>query len=103
MVDWSDSSPEEIVSLIRRRRRQLMVHRILYYVYDVNIIDDFTYDRWNAELNQLESQFPQIAESVEFNDISPNRTVGSSNITDYPLPIIRMAQWLKSNYATGQL
>ncbi len=89
-----------ILELIRRRRRQLLVHRVLYYCYNTNLIEDSTYDKWNAELNSLEQQYPTIAEQVEFHDISPNRTVGSDDLSSYPMGIVRVAQWLL-NYRGG--
>lgn len=85
---------EHIKSLIRRRRKQLLVHRVLYYVYNTNLITDQQYDEWNRQLNELEDQYPYLAEQVEYHECSPNRTVGSDNINDYDFNIVRIAQQL---------
>lgn len=85
---------EAIKEFIRRRRRQLIVHRVLYYCYDKNIIPDRQYDLWNAELTRAEADHPELAEQVEFHDCSPTRTVGSSYLEDYPVWAVRKAQQL---------
>ena len=87
-----------IEEFIRRRRRQLMVHRYIYYCRDRNLIPDQTYDKWNAELLQMERDYPDIAALVEYNDNSPTKTVGSSYEEDYPLWVIRTAQGLLGDY-----
>ena len=85
---------DNIKEFIKRRRRQLLVHRVLYYIYNTNHISDFTYDQWNKELLSAETEYPDLAAQVEFNDISPTKIVGSSNINDYPIGIVRTAQSL---------
>lgn len=44
---------EEIKELIKRRRRQILVHSCLYYRLASNIISDFQYDCWGKELGKL--------------------------------------------------
>jgi NAD-dependent DNA ligase len=64
-------------------------------VFDATcLITDEDYDRYNRELNDLERDYPEIASKVEFADISPNRVVGSSDVSDYPLDIVRTAEYL---------
>lgn len=48
---------EEVVALIRRRRRQLIVHSCIYYELNTNLISDHTYDSWAKELANLHKQY----------------------------------------------
>jgi NAD-dependent DNA ligase len=52
----------EIAELITRRRRQLLVHSIIYYRLNDNIISDYTWSEWAKELCDLQSKYPEIAE-----------------------------------------
>lgn len=45
------------VDLIRRRRRQILVHSCIYYELNDNIIEDSVFDKWAAELVGLQKEF----------------------------------------------
>ena len=83
---------QTIAEKIRQRRRQIFFHRCLYYVYDTNCVTDYQFDKWYHELINLEEQYPEIAEQVEFHHNSPSKTVGSNDPNDYPLGILRLAE-----------
>lgn len=55
-----------VQELIHRRRRQVLVHSILYYAQDTNIISDALFDSWAAELAQLQWDHPLDSEAVEY-------------------------------------
>ncbi|WP_235993019.1 DNA ligase LigA-related protein [Heyndrickxia sporothermodurans] len=61
-------SPDEIKTLIKRRRRQLTVHSFGYYRLNDNIIDDHTFDKWSNELVQLQQEYPELAKQVELHE-----------------------------------
>lgn len=84
----------KLSELIRQRRRQCLVHRIIYYCFDENIVSDRKYDRWERQLKKLCKEFPKVAKRVEYANICPSKKVGSSNINSYPLELVRVAQWL---------
>lgn len=67
---------QEIAELINRRRRQILVHSVIYYKLDDNIISDSTWSRWAVELKELQELYPRIAASVpyakEFEDFDPS-------------------------------
>lgn len=50
---------ERIIALIRRRRRQILVHSCLYYKLNTNIISDEEFDKWCKELRELHQKYPQ--------------------------------------------
>lgn len=55
-----------IEELIHRRRRQVLVHSILYYGLNESIIDDATFDKWARELAELQRAHPGASERVEY-------------------------------------
>lgn len=62
---------EDILELISRRRRQILVHSVIYYNYDESIISDSTWAKWAEELEELQELYPEIATvsplAAEFN------------------------------------
>lgn len=60
---------DKILSLIERRRRQILVHSYIYYELDTNIIDDSTWSKWALELEELQKHYPEeSASGVYFED-----------------------------------
>ena len=55
-----------IYSLINRRRRQILVHSVLYYRMATNLIDDATWSKWALELEDLQEQYPSISCTVPY-------------------------------------
>ena len=80
---------EAIASLIRRRRRQILVHSFLYYRLNTNIIDDATYDRWSKELAGLQKEHPEIAGRIEFAEDFANFDGSSGFDLPHHLPEIQ--------------
>lgn len=56
---------KDIRSLIKRRRRQVLVHSYIYYVLNDNIISDEQWSKWAEELEQLQKQYPEESADVE--------------------------------------
>lgn len=85
----------DIKSLIARRRRQLLVHSIIYYRMDESLITDQKWAKWALELEELTKKYPNIAKSAplanEFKDFDHS--------TGYNLPLetpwaVARACWL---------
>lgn len=55
------STNSEILSLINRRRRQILVHSTLYYEYDEPIISDKLWTKWAQELENLQAAYPELS------------------------------------------
>jgi hypothetical protein len=51
----------DLVELINRRKRQILVHSFLYYQLNENIIPDYQYDMWCKELAGLLVEYPDSA------------------------------------------
>ncbi len=62
----------DISGLIKRRRRQLLVHSYIYYELNQNIISDDQWSKWALELEKLQAEHPELASKVEFADIFKN-------------------------------
>ena len=66
----------DIYELINRRRRQILVHSVIYYQMDDNLIADSTWSKWAVELDRLQKQYPEIASKVPyaeaFKDFDPS-------------------------------
>ncbi|MCS5564582.1 MAG: NAD-dependent DNA ligase LigA [Oleiphilaceae bacterium] len=73
----SQASPEQIQRVVDLRSA-IEDHNYRYYVLDDPRIPDAEYDRLFRELQQLESEFPELA-----SDESPTRRVGSSVETSF--------------------
>jgi NAD-dependent DNA ligase len=50
---------QDILELINRRERQILVHSFLYYQLNESIISDHTFDLWSKELVELKEQYPE--------------------------------------------
>lgn len=74
---------ERVKGLINRRRRQILVHSIIYYKYDTNLISDSTWSNWAKELLDLQLNYPELSKECimfeYFKDFDPS--------TGYTLPL----------------
>lgn len=57
---------QDIMNLILRRRKQMLVHSIIYYKIGTNIIEDITFDKWAYELRDLQKSYPKESEATEY-------------------------------------
>ena len=72
----------EIAELIQRRRYQILVHSLIYYELDMNLVSDAQWAEWGVELVKLQKDHPKEAESVIFYE--PFKDFDAS--TGYNLP-----------------
>ena len=57
---------EGIQEVIHHRRRQILVHSIIYYSYNEVYVDDAKFDAWARELAKLQKDHPEDSEAVEY-------------------------------------
>lgn len=76
-------SEDEIRELITRRRRQVLVHSIIYYELDDCITSDHQWQDWADELAKLQDQYPDIAENCIYADAFQ----GFDGSSGYHLPL----------------
>lgn len=58
----------DIAAKIQRRRYQILVHSLIYYELDMNLIPDSTWSEWALELVALQNAHPDVAAEVIFAD-----------------------------------
>ena len=58
----------EVAALIQRRRYQILVHSLIYYELDMNLVSDAQWAEWGVELVKLQKEHPKEAESVIFSE-----------------------------------
>ncbi|WMU07992.1 hypothetical protein vBCtySFA88_00060 [Clostridium phage vB_CtyS-FA88] len=78
-----DDNSRKIYELINRRRRQMLIHSIIYYRLDANIIDDTTFNVWGRELLDLQTKYPEISKMVPMYEAFKNWDA----TTGYDLPM----------------
>lgn len=59
---------DPIAAKIQQRRYQILVHSLLYYDLDVNLIPDAKWAEWAKELAELQDTHPDISSRVIFAD-----------------------------------
>lgn len=58
---------ERIREFIHRRRRQLIIHSIIYYRLDDNLVSDDTWQRWAEELKDVQRNYHDL-KHIGFHD-----------------------------------
>lgn len=64
-----EDSVSSISALIKRRRRQILVHSFIYYELNQNLISDTQWSEWALELEKLQADYPNIASKVEYAEV----------------------------------
>ena len=57
---------DQIAAKIQQRRYQILVHSLLYYELDINLVTDAQWAEWGKELAQLQIAYPDISSRVIF-------------------------------------
>lgn len=86
---------DQIKELITRRRRQILVHSIIYYKLDNCIVSDNQWAEWAVELEELQAKYPDIAEDCPYAEDFQ----GFEHSSGYSLPLedpwgVRTARYL---------
>ena len=57
---------DRIKFLITQRRYQVLIHSIIYYKLDDNLVSDDTWSKWALELEELQNSYPDIAKQCPY-------------------------------------
>jgi hypothetical protein len=82
---WDKGTVEE---RIHHLRRIVLVHSILYYHLDANIVPDAVFDRWSYELARLQKENPKASERVAYH-LEGFRDYDGSGGSQLPLRDVR--------------
>ena len=55
-----------IADIITQRRRQVLVHSVIYYKLNDNIVSDSKWSQWAEELEELQKRYPDIAKKCPY-------------------------------------
>ena len=85
----------KIAELITRRRRQILVHSIIYYRLNDNLVTDSQWAEWALELENLQKDYPDVAKDCPYAEAFE----GFDHSSGYNLPLedpwgVRKAQQL---------
>lgn len=72
----------------------MLVHSYLYYEKDTNIVSDAKWIKWAKELEQLQTEHPDIAKEVEFAEQFSDWDGSSGAHLTYDNQIIAIAERL---------
>lgn len=70
---------QTIEEKINQRQRQILVHSIIYYNLDENIVDDYTWTKWAEELIELQRKYPKTARHQKYGEIFADFTTPSGH------------------------
>jgi hypothetical protein len=62
----------DIRAKINQRRRQILVHSIIYYIFNDSIVSDKKWSEWALELETLQKQYPDISETCVYAEAFQN-------------------------------
>jgi len=88
----------EVTEKIAQRRRQILVHSLLYYGLDSPIIDDPTFDKWAKELAELQAEYPKESQAAPYYAEFKGFDGSTGADLDYDRPEIRNAAYRVSAY-----
>lgn len=98
-MDDEKMTNDQLEELITRRRRQILVHSIIYYRMNDNIIPDYQWSKWAFELDDLQKTYPDIAArsplAEEFKNFDPS--TGFNLPLDTPWAVNKARQLLEKH------
>lgn len=88
----------DLLELMNRRQRQILVHSFLYYQLNTNLISDHTFDSWSKELASLMMAHKELAEQTVYYDGFKEFDGSSGYDLPYSLPEIQSVGYRLLNY-----
>lgn len=74
---------QTIRELIERRRRQVLVHSVIYYRFNSNVVTDAVWASWALELEELQAKYPDISKDAWYAEYFED----FEHSTGYSLPL----------------
>lgn len=94
----------KIMEEIKRLRLCVLIHSIIYYRLNTNIVSDFQYDKFAKKLKALQDKYPELSKAVpEYN----KEFEGWDGCSGYNLPLgdiwgYSKAQWLVKEFGNKE-
>ncbi len=82
---------------IEHLRRLILIHSIIYYELNDNIVSDAQWSAWGIELEKLQEQYPELSDTLIYADAFKNfdHSTGSNLPLDDPWANHKARQLLK--------
>lgn len=97
----------DMLSKINQRQRQIIVHSVIYYNYNENIVTDEAWGRWARELVKLQADFPELTtKSAFYNELKGFNASTGFHLADNPWGMHKAAQllaWRKIEISNGDI
>lgn len=77
------SERDPIAAIIARRRRQILIHSIIYYGLDDSLVPDARFDEWCRDLVELQEAFPERRDEGPYAEAFS----GFTGATGFDLPL----------------
>lgn len=88
----------DLLELMNRRQRQILVHSFLYYQLNTNLISDHVFDRWSKELVSLMQSNPELVKQTVYYNGFKEFDGSSGYDLPYALPEIQQVGYRLLNY-----
>lgn len=82
---YNTGSTNPNVERIHHLRRLVLVHSVIYYNYDSNLVPDHIYDGWARELAELQNEDPRASSMVWY--MADAFASFSGSVTGFNLPL----------------
>ena len=89
----------DMIELINRRARQILVHSYLYYVVGSNIIEDYKFDAICNWYIKTRDKYPKVMPKTVYHEELSGLTHASGFDLKYPQEIINKAIYLRQMMA----
>ena len=83
----------DIMSKILQRRKQIVIHSMIYYRMGTSIVDDYTFDKWARELVSLQKDYPQESKNTKYYEEFKDWD-GTTGMNFWQDNLIATAMWL---------
>lgn len=87
------SLDKNIMSKILQRRKQIVIHSMIYYRMGTSIVDDYTFDKWARELVSLQKDYPQESKNTKYYEEFKDWD-GTTGMNFWQDNLIATAMWL---------
>lgn len=84
---------KDIMSKILQRRKQIVIHSMIYYRMGTSIVDDYTFDKWAHELVALQKDYPQESKNTKYYEEFKDWD-GTTGMNFWQDNLIATAMWL---------
>lgn len=99
ILEGKETRLEYIQERLHRLRLNLILHSIIYYELNDNLVSDDTWTNWAQELKVIQNHYPEISEQLGFHDEHFENWEGVTGFRLSRLPYLNKAKGLLSIFS----